>query len=319
MKKLLSLAGLALVFQVNAQEEVFDTNAYYNALMAQIMQTDSLEKSLVYEYGTIQLPSANITIEVPQGFKYLNAEQSRKVLVDWWGNPDGDDISLGMIMPEWYRVLGDSGYAFNLEYDPMGYVDDDDAEDIDYNDLLEELQSGEAEENQQRIDMGYEPVHMMGWASAPFYDADHHVLHWAKELKFGDSEYNTLNYNVRYLGRKGIFVANAIGGMKDLPLVQEGIQPLMTSIKFNEGFTYADFDSSIDDVAAWTIGGLVAGKMLAKTGILVLLLKFWKIILVALAAAGAGIKRFLGMKKENKAIPVVVEPRNEGDKEEVKF
>jgi uncharacterized membrane-anchored protein len=54
-------------------------------------------------------------------------------------------------------------------------------------------------------------------------------------------------------------------------------------------------------VSDWTIGGLVAGSILAKSGFFaklgVLLLKFWKIIAVGAVALAAGIKKIFGSKK----------------------
>jgi uncharacterized membrane-anchored protein len=51
-------------------------------------------------------------------------------------------------------------------------------------------------------------------------------------------------------------------------------------------------------VAAWTVGGLVAGKVLAKVGFFAGLLKFWKVIAIGLAAAGTAIWRFFNRNKE---------------------
>lgn len=79
----------------------------------------------------------------------------------------------------------------------MGYVEDDDANSINYDDLLKTNQ----EENQQRINEGYSPIQLIGWAAKPFYDNNKKVLHWAKELNFGGDSLNTLNYNLRILGR----------------------------------------------------------------------------------------------------------------------
>jgi hypothetical protein len=53
-------------------------------------------------------------------------------------------------------------------------------------------------------------------------------------------------------------------------------------------------------VAAWTIGGLVAGKVLAKAGFFALILKFIKPILLVLIATGGGIWRFLGGRRKEK-------------------
>jgi uncharacterized membrane-anchored protein len=70
--------------------------------------------------------------------------------------------------------------------------------------------------------------------------------------------------------------------MANLPDVKKHIPEIIHIAKFKEGHRYIDFDPSIDKVASYTIGGLVAGKLLAKAGILALLLK--NIKLIALAA-----------------------------------
>jgi uncharacterized membrane-anchored protein len=81
-------------------------------------------------------------------------------------------------------------------------VKDDDAEKIDYDDLLKEMQDGANEANAERIKEGYDPIHLIGWAQKPFYDKTSHKLHWAKELQFGTDSLHTLNYNIRALEEK---------------------------------------------------------------------------------------------------------------------
>ena len=119
---------------------------------------------------------------------------------------------------------------------------------------------------------------------------------------------NTLNYNLRVLGRKGIFVLNAVGSVSELGEVKANIDKVIQSVEFKEGHKYSEFVPDTDNVAAWTIGGLVAGKVLAKAGFFVLILKFWKIIALAVAgAAGVLWKLLTGRKKEE---TVEVKPDN---------
>jgi uncharacterized membrane-anchored protein len=214
-----------------------------------------------------------------------------------WGNPEGSG-ALGMIVPENVGITDENSWAFIITYEEMGYVKDDDAEDIDYDELLKEIQSDAASANEERAKLGYESIAIIGWASKPYYDADKKVLHWAKEIKFGETEGTTLNYNVRILGRKGILVLNAVSSMMELPDVQQNIAPVLASFNFDDGNKYADFNPDMDEVAAWTIGGLVAGKMLAKVGIFALLLKNIKLIGLALAALGTGAWKWYKRKTE---------------------
>ena len=263
------------------------------------VQIDSIEATLKYQHGVIQLKNGIGTLKVPDGFKYLDADQSNYVLTDLWGNPKSES-SLGMIIPEPMGVLGEHTWAFNVQYDEMGYVKDDDAGDIDYDELLAEMQNDTREASKERVKEGYEAIELVGWAAKPYYDKERKILHWAKELKFGESAENTLNYNVRILGRKGVLVLNAISSMNELPEVNKNIDKVLNIVAFSDGNKYADFNPSVDEVAAWTVGGLVAGKVMAKAGFFVLVLKFWKVIALAVAGAGSFLWRLVsGRSKES--------------------
>lgn len=261
---------------------------------------DSVENAMKYQTGAISLPDGIAKLNVPTGFKYLSPEQSNYVLTDLWGNPPQTGI-LGMIFPETGGPFGEKSYAFVITYDPMGFVKDDDADKINYDELLKQNQKDEVEENKTRIAQGYPAINMVGWASKPFYDKTNKVLHWAKNLHFsGQDDVNTLNYEVRILGRKGVLSMNAVATMNELDIVKKDIDKVLAMPAFTAGNTYKDFDSKTDNVAAWTIGGLVAGKVLLKVGLWAGIVKFfafaWKFILIGVAAVWGGIKKFLGKK-----------------------
>jgi len=194
--------------------------------------------------------------------------------------------------------MGDLGY-----FDEDGYVKDGDADDINYDDMFKDIKKGEPEINLERKKQGYESILMLGWASKPYYDKNNKVLHWAKELKFGNDETNTLNYDVRVLGRKGILSLNAIATIDDLPLVKANIDKVLKMPEFTDGNKYSDYNSNTDKVAEYSIGALVAGGILAKTGVLAVIGKFllaaWKFILIGLVAIGGSIKKFFGKKKDD--------------------
>ena len=161
------------------------------------------------------------------------------------------------------------------------------------------MQEDSKSENEQRLRLGYPQVAIVGWASEPFYDSNTKKLHWAKELKFDSSEINTLNYNVRVLGRRGYMNLNVIGDMDVLQDVQNNINPILESVEFMPGNQYSDFDPDLDEVAAYGIGGLIAGKVLAKAGFFVLLLKFWKFIAIGVVGLYAAFKKKIFGTKDN--------------------
>ena len=266
---------------------------------------DSVNKALNYSTGKIKPEGGHVQLNVPDGFKYLNKDQSKYVLTKLWGNPEsalGDIV--GMIFPEKSGPFADSSYAFVITYEEVGYVKDEDADKINYDDLLKKVQEEEKTENETRVKGGYPTIHLVGWAETPYYDKQRKILHWAKELQFGEQDsVNTLNYEIRILGRKGMLSLNAVGKMYDLPQVNKDISKVLNVASFTEGNSYFDFDPKVDHVAAWTIGALVAGKILAKVGFFAIIAKFlapfWKFLLIGFAGIGAWFKRKLGRKKDN--------------------
>lgn len=241
--------------------------------------------------GDITLPNGVATLNIPQGFYYIGPADAERLLVDLWGNPPGaGKDGQGMLFPADFTPFADNGWAVTINYAEDGYVSDEDADDIDYDDLLRDMKSATEEENEVRARQGYEPIELVGWASPPFYDTASHKLHWARELRFGDAPVNTLNYNIRVLGRKGVLVLNFVADMDQKPVIDANIDTVLALAEFDQGSRYQDFDPDIDTVAAYGLGALVAGKAAAKLGLfaaaLVFLKKFGVLILVGLGWLG---------------------------------
>lgn len=261
---------------------------------------DSLEATLTfYSDTTITLGDDLADLTIPVGYSFIGAADGKTVLTEMWGNPPETAYgTLGMLFPSHQLPASMEGYGIDISFSDEGYIEDNDAAYIDYDDLLQSMQEDTEAGNEARIQAGYDRMHLLGWASPPYYDASNKRLHWAKELQFDDVEGTTLNYNVLFLGRKGYLTMNAIGTMEDLPAISDKLDGILQSVAFKEGQRYSDFNPDVDKVAAYGIGALIAGKVLAKTGVLaalgVFLLKAWKLIAIGLVALGAGLKKFLG-------------------------
>ena len=136
-----------------------------------------------------------------------------------------------------------------------------------------------------RIEQGYSGVELVGWATPPSYDAVNKRLLWAKSIRFSDSEDLTLNYNMRFLGRKGVLEFNYIANVEALDLVTEAMPDMIAMAQFHEGHRYSDFNAATDKVAAYGVAGLIAGGVAAKKlgllGVLLLFLKKGWFIVVA--------------------------------------
>lgn len=285
------------------------------ALLAQDVEPDEaeileanqqFEASLDYQTGTLVLGDDLATLHLDDSLRYLEDGDARRVLEDAWGNPPGGP-TLGLLVPGDRGVLDADAWAVIITFEEEGLVEDDDAGDIDYDDLLATMKEQTKESNEARAAQGYESLELIGWATEPRYDAESKKLYWAKELEFGGRPNHTLNYNIRILGRRGVLVLNAVGAMDQLAEIESATPGLLKMVEFNEGHRYADFDPSIDKVAAYGIGGLIAGKVALKVGlfkvILLALAKGWKLVLIGVAVAGGLLAKLLGRSKAAPGTP----------------
>ena len=172
-----------------------------------------------------------------------------------------------MILPADVNPLVSGGWVAVITYEASGYVSDEDAEKINYDDLLAQMQKEIAEESPKRVAKGFPSISLVGWAKKPYYDTKEKKIYWAKHLLFNNTQ-DTLNYEIRVLGRRGVLSLNIVGDMNMLPSIDQKIGPILSMTSFNPGNTYAEYDSKVDHAAAYGLAGLVAGGALVKTGLL---------------------------------------------------
>jgi uncharacterized membrane-anchored protein len=268
-----------------------------------------IESELKFQQGVIPIGKNLAKITLPENFRYLDPDNTEKVLVDIWGNPPRNK-SLGMIVPADFKATGENSWGVIVTYEEDGHVKDNDAASINYNDLLKQMQEGTREANEERKKAGYEAIELVGWAESPHYDKTSHKLYWAKELKFGDNDENTLNYDIRALGRRGVLSLNAVAAMSQLKDVEKDMQAVLGFVEFNEGHRYKDYVDGTDKVAAYGVGALIAGGLAAKAGLfkvlLAGLLAFKKFAILAVIGIVALLKKLLGKKSSSGEEPISI-------------
>lgn len=259
-----------------------------------------------FRSGTFVIGDNLATLTTNGPYSYIGASEAKRFLTEFYGNPPSvANGVLGLITPSDIPLDAPEAYAIVIDFSDDGYVSDDEAAKIDYDDLLQQMQEGQKEGNAERQRQGYEPVELLGWAQKPRYDKATHKFYWAKRLRFGTSPNETLNYQIRILGRQGVLNLNVVGEADILPVINERISGILAMVDFKQGQTYAEYKPGVDKVAAYGLAGLVAGGVLTKTGffkaLFVALLAFKKGIAIAvfggLAAAWGGIKRLFGGKE----------------------
>ena len=272
---------------------------------------EEFEKSLKYQTGKVELSGGMASLNLGPEFRFLAAADARRVLEDAWGNPPDESV-LGMLFPANLSPLADGGWGVIVTYDTDGFVKDDEADKINYSEMLADMKKDTVGANEERKKAGYGTVELIGWATPPHYDKNAKKLYWAKELKFEGGSENTLNYNIRALGRRGVLVLNAVAGKSQLAAVEKEMPKLLPMLAFNEGHRYSDFIPGTDSVAAYGIGALVAGKIALKVGLfkwlIALLFASKKLIVIAALGGGAAIKGLLGLRKKDERIVAEITP-----------
>ncbi|MBR5717030.1 MAG: DUF2167 domain-containing protein [Bacteroidales bacterium] len=262
-------------------------------------ELDILKQDVVNgQTGQVFLPECHAQIDVPEGLVYLDKTQAKNLLIDYWDNHESvlEDL-LGVLVPSENEYFYQIDVAYVISYDNCGYIRDNDAKSVDYDELLERMKEDFKDNNKSLPEANR--CELIGWAVPPHYDSVNHALVWARTLAFQHGE--TVNYDIRILGKDGYVSVNAVVDPEFVDEVSITESSMVKSIHFDKGYAYADFDEKRDKISDWTIGGLVAGSILAKTGLLakigVLLLKFWKIIAVGVVAIAAGISKIFSSKK----------------------
>ncbi|HEY1793503.1 MAG TPA: DUF2167 domain-containing protein [Opitutaceae bacterium] len=272
---------------------------------AEAARLEKLAGSLNPRGGDIVLGDGFARLAANENFRYLDPKDAGTVLTDLWRNPRTD--TLGLIVPRNFDPLRPGGWVAVISYATDGYVKDDDAAKINYDKLLKQMKDEAKELSKQRVAQGYSAVELVGWAEPPRYDAKEHKLYWAKEMHFVGQRGDTLNYNIRALGRRGVLVLNIVSGMRELPQVESAAPQILKIVNFQSGSRYADFVPGTDKMATYGIAALVAGTIAAKAGLFKILLAgiiaLKKILIVAAIAVAGFFKKLLGRRKGRPDVP----------------
>ncbi len=235
------------------------------------------------------------SLQLPAGYVYIPVKEGKAVM-DRMGNQT-DERFLGLILPE-----SEATWFVTLDYEPAGYIKDDDAKHWDADELLQSLKDGTEAANEHRQQMGIAPIEVTRWVEVPAYEESTHRLIWAAEArdKGGASQDPTINYNTYVLGREGYVSLNLITAASAIETDKKAAHELLSAIDFNSGKRYADFNSSTDKVAAYGLAALVGGVAAKKLGLLAVvgafLLKFAKLIIFGVVAAGGAVMKFFKSK-----------------------
>jgi uncharacterized membrane-anchored protein len=250
------------------------------------------------------------TMALPEGRRFLGMPEAGKVM-EKLGNLSNESL-LGIVLSS----AEDADYLVSVRYEDEGFIKDD--EKIDPKAILESIQGGETEYNEERKQRGFPPIHADGWSEEPRYDKKAHQLVWA--LLVSSNGKPSVNLNTRVLGRKGYVSVNLIAAPEDLPRYRDDGLALVAATTFSSGSRYEDFNKGTDKVAEYGLAGLILGGVglgalkVAKVGvlaafwkpILAFLLAAKKLVLVGIAAVGGFFRKLFSRGRKEKTAPPAV-------------
>jgi uncharacterized membrane-anchored protein len=260
--------------------------------LAQPVRTSQLVKQ--GKPGTVLVADGKSQVNVPDGFVFLDQEQSQKVLTSW-GNPP-DATVLGMLVP----TSGHDNWGITISYESEGFVSDDD--ELDYDELLAQLKYETHEASKLAKANGFAGSELVGWATRPRYDPQTHTMHWAKEIRFENSQETVVNYDMRILGRHGVLVLQGFFYSSQLATLEPKILTVLSGVTFTEGHRYEDFAAG-DRISVRGLSALVIAKPATKFVLLALLKNVKLLVLLFVAGAGALAKLLKKRRKKAKAKP----------------
>ena len=210
------------------------------------------------------------SISVPEGAYFLDATATRTFLEEGQNIPDGDELGT-ILMP-----MGEQDYWFAIfSFAPVGYVGDDDRDEIDADGLMESMKEGSRLANEARQERGWEVLNLEGWHQRPFYDMTTNNLTWSTKLSSKSGR--SINHSVRLLGRGGFMSVQLVASPESLSRATTEFNNTLRGYSYNQGHRYAEFQKG-DKLAGYGLAGLIgagAAGVALKTG---LFQKFWKLI-----------------------------------------
>lgn len=248
-------------------------------------------ESFGWEREGIGQLGSEATIAIPKGYRFSGAEGCRN-LMQLYGNP-ATDIEQGVIAPE------DLDWCVVFEFENVGYVKDDDKDELNADKILKDLQEGQERSNEYRRENGMMPLYITGWAKEPRYNQLTNNLEWGILLE-SEGGGQSVNYLTRLLGRAGVMSVTLVADPADLDAVMPAYENLLAGFGYVPGQTYAEYKQG-DPIAKYTLAGLItagAGFAAVKTGLFAKLGAFFakmgKALILVIVGAAVALKKFFG-------------------------
>ncbi len=229
------------------------------------------------------IESAGGSIKIDSSEIFLTGNDVNQFAHWTWGKPD---YSLMLI-----RSGADTIY---IDYTGGGYVSIDDWKDVDTETMIKELNDNAKTVAQDLKAKNLPYATKLNWVHEPQLDRQKNMVYYAYKVEWSDGRFSLESLSL-VLGKKGYTTVTFVTSYDEnisLVAVSKRNKDKASTFIYDKGEMYSDFKTG-DKVAAVGIGALLAATLGVKAlkpgllvGLLLLLKKFWFILLLPFIAIG---------------------------------
>jgi uncharacterized membrane-anchored protein len=158
---------------------------------------------------------------------------------------------------------------------------------------MQSMTKSQRASNVERLKLGWDEMHFVGWARAPHYDTKTNNLKWAVQLSSSSDNHAThwINESIRLLGRGGFMKVTLVTDNNSFSANSTAADTLLSqNFSYVPGERYAEFKRG-DKIAQYGLAALVLGGAGAAAAKLGIFQKFWKLIVAGAVALVAFVAR----------------------------
>lgn len=253
---------------------------------------ERLEKSgIKLVHGPSEVKLGNVAaIKIPEKHVFIDASGLDKFFEITHNFRSGKEVGV---------ILAPTGWVLFFDYDAVGYVKDEEKNDLNAEKMYKSMLDNQDAGNEHRRSKGWAEHKLQGWATPPHYDEKTNNLNWAFKFSTSADQFKqvNINSNTRLLGRGGIMEVTLATEDEYFKAHEIESNELLKSFNYVDGQKYAEFKKG-DKIAEYGLAALVvggAGAVAYKTGLLgklgILLAKGGKLVWAGLIAIVVGIAK----------------------------
>ncbi len=215
-------------------------------------QSPSTRVKLDIRTGTVEVKGGVATIDIPDGWAYLDHREARLVIEKVWGFP-AREATLGLILPPNDTPWG----GIWISYTEIGHLDDKNV-DLDPSGLAEQIREKEFLVNTKRKKQGKPTIELVGWTDPPHYDSTTKKLRWGRSVLLDGQP--AQRYDMRVLGAEGILAMVAIVQTADTALVVPGARRVLAGTRLSAALSYSRYDPKVHKEYKTKVANLIRGN-----------------------------------------------------------